>query len=256
MWRQTKTIALFTALEARRGRLLWLLAATVLAAFLLSEIAAAAAVTESNAIRLAFLAAILRIAAVFLVASFIAGSIAREQSDKGSEMVLSLPMPRYAYYLGKLAGFAAVAVVVVALYTALIALHSPPLQASLWAVSLLCELLIIVALTLLCTFTFAQVPVILSAVAAFYLLSRTMEAIRLMSRGPLVDATEPSSRLIAGVVDAIAYVLPNLNRFTPTDWLVYQTGTVGDLAGIAVQTAIYIALLLAAGLFDLYRRNF
>jgi hypothetical protein len=165
-------------------------------------------------------------------------------------------MPRYAYYLGKLAGFAAVAVVVVALYAALVALHSPPLQASLWAVSLLCELLIIVTLTLLCTFTFAQVPVILSAVAAFYLLSRTMEAIRLMSRGPLVDATEPSSRLIAGVVDAIAYVLPNLNRFTPTDWLVYHTGTVGDLAGIAVQTAIYIALLLAAGLFDLYRRNF
>ncbi len=256
MWRQTKTIALFTALEARRGRLLWLLAATILAAFLLSEIAAAAAVTESNAIRLAFLAAVLRIAAVFLIASFIAGSIAREQADKGSEMVLSLSMPRYVYYLGKLAGFAAVAVVVVALYAALVALHSPPLQTLLWAVSLLCELLIIVALTLLCTFTFTQVPVILSAVAAFYLLSRTMEAIRLMSRGPLVDATEPSSRLIAGMVDAIAYVLPDLNRFTPTDWLVYQTGSVGDLAGIAVQTAIYIALLLAAGLFDLYRRNF
>ncbi|MCG3202947.1 MAG: hypothetical protein NFCOHLIN_02833 [Gammaproteobacteria bacterium] len=256
MWRQTKTIAWFTALEARRGRLLRLMAATLLAAFLLSEIAAAAAVTESNAIRLAFLAATLRVAAVFLIASFIAGSITREQADKGSEMVLSLPLPRYVYYLGKLAGFAVIAVVIVALYAALVALHSPFTQTLLWACSLLCELLVIVALTLLCSFTFAQVPVILSAVAAFYLLSRTMEAIRLMSRGPLVDTTEPSSRLIAGIVDGIAYVLPNLDRFTPTEWLIYHSGGIGELAGIAAQSAIYLALLIAAGLFDLYRRNF
>lgn len=256
MWRQTKTIAGFTALEARRGRLLRLMAATLLAAFLLSEIAAAASVTESNAIRLAFLASTLRVAAVFVVAAFIAGSIAREQADKGSEMVLSLPLPRHVYYLGKLAGFAVIAVVIVVLYALLVALHSPFTQALLWAASLLCELLIIVAFTLLCSFTFAQVPVVLSAVAAFYLLSRTMEAIRLMSRGPLVDATEPSSRLIAAIVDGIAYVLPDLGRFTPTDWLVYQSGGIGELVGIAAQTAIYVTLLVAAGLFDLYRRNF
>lgn len=256
MWRQTKTIAWFTALEARRGRLLRLVAATLLAAFLLSEIAAAAAVTESNAIRLAFLAATLRVAAVFVIASFIAGSIAREQADKGSEMVLSLPLPRYVYYLGKLAGFAVIALVIVVLYAALVALHSPFMQTLLWASSLLCELLIIVALTLLCSFTFAQVPVVLSAVAGFYLLSRTMEAIRLMSRGPLVDTTEPSSRLIAGIVDGIAYVLPDIGSFTPTDWLIYHSGGIGELAGIAAQTVIYIALLIAAGLFDLYRRNF
>lgn len=136
------------------------------------------------------------------------------------------------------------------------ALHSPLGQTALWASSLLCELLIIVALTLLCSFTFAQVPIILSAVAAFYLLSRTMEAIRLMSRGPLVDTTEPSSRLIAGIVDGIAYVLPNLDRYTPTDWLIYHSGRLPELAGIAAQSAIYLALLVAAGLFDLFRRNF
>ena len=53
----------------------------------------------------------------------------------------------------------------------------------------------------------------------------------------------------------LGWLLPDLDRFTSTAWLVDHTGTLGDLYLNAVQTLVYSSLLLGAGLFDLYRRN-
>jgi hypothetical protein len=256
MWHKTKTIALFTALEAARGRLLLLLAVTALAGFLIAAIAGAAAVTESTAIRAAFLAAFLRTAAVFITSLFVVSSVAREQADKGSELVLSLALPRYVYYFGKAAGYALVALVTALLFGALLALHAPPLQAVWWTLSLYCELVLVMAASLLCMFTFAQVTSALSAVAAFYLLARLIGAIQLIGHGPLIDPNDRAMTLIVSAVDGIAYFLPDLYRFTLTDWLLYDTGTAASLAPILLQTVIYLALLAGAGLFDLYRKNF
>lgn len=256
MWQKTKTIAMFTALEAVRSRLLLLLAVTALVAFLMAELAGAAAVAESTAIRIAFLAGFLRLAAVFLTALFVTSSVAREQADKGSDLVLSLALPRRTYYFGKVFGYALVVLVEVILFALLVSLYAPVTQAALWALSLYCELLIVTALSLLCMFTFAQTTAALSAVAAFYLLARVIDAMQLMGRGPLVNPDDWSAEFIARAVDGLAYLLPDLYRFTSTEWLVYHTGTLSALAPILVQTVIYLTVLAGAGLFDLYRRNF
>jgi len=256
MWRKTKTIALFAALEAVRGRLVVLLLVTLVAGFLFAELAGAAAVTESTSIKIAFLAAFLRATAVFLTSLFVVTSIARELADKGADLVLSLALPRYVYYCGKGLGYALVALVTAAVFGVVMAFYAPANQALLWTASLFCELMIIAALSLLCMFTFAQVTSALSAVAAFYLLARVIDAIQLMSHGPLVDPNAWSQKLIAAMVDGVAYLLPELYRYTSSDWLVYHTGNFVALMPILAQTVIYLTVLGAAGLFDLYRKNF
>ncbi|MGQ0657840.1 MAG: hypothetical protein ACT4NU_07065 [Chromatiales bacterium] len=256
MWHKAGTIAIFTALEAVRGRLLVLLAVTVVIAFLLAEVAAAAAVTESGAIRIAFLAAFLRAAGVFLIGLFVASSVARELADKGADLVLSLALPRHVYYCGKVMGYGLVALIGAMAFGAVVAFYAPPAQAMLWALSLYCEMLIIAALSLLCMFTFSQVTAALSAVAAFYVLGRVIDAIQLMGHGPLIDPNAWSQKIIAAMVDGLAYLLPELYRYTPSEWLVYGTGNPAALAPILGQTIIYLALLIGAGLFDLYRKNF
>lgn len=50
-------------------------------------------------------------------------------------------------------------------------------------------------------------------------------------------------------------MLPRLDDFTRTDWLVYHSGGWAALGPLAAQTLIYLALLTAAALFDLYSRN-
>jgi len=50
-------------------------------------------------------------------------------------------------------------------------------------------------------------------------------------------------------------LLPRLDEFTQTSWLI-DGGAPSALGGVFVQTAIYVALLLAAAMFDFYRKNF
>lgn len=253
--RQVRAIAGLTLLEALRGRLLWLVILILLAGFGLAGLLGSLAITETRQTQAGILGVVLRLAAVLVTSLFVITSVVREQTDKVLELYLSLPLPRAAYYLGKLSGFAVCAAVAAGLFGALLLLYAPPLQVLLWTVSLLAELLIVVAASLLALFTFSQVTVALSVVLAFYLLARGIGAIQLMSQGPLVDPGALSSRVIEGLVDGIAFLLPDLYRFTPSEWLVYASGSVDDLAAVLAQTAVYVTLLAGAALFDLYRKN-
>jgi ABC-type transport system involved in multi-copper enzyme maturation permease subunit len=182
--------------------------------------------------------------------------VVREIDDKFVEVYLSLPMRRAVYYLGKLAGFALCALAGAVLFGLLVSLYAPAGQAALWALSLFAELLLVAAASLLCLFTFSQVTIALAVVLAFYLLGRSIGAMQLMTQGPLVDPNALTSRLVEWLVDAIAFLVPDLYRFTPTEWLVYGTGDLQALTPILLQTAAYSVLLAGAGLFDLYRKSF
>src|SRR5579885_2058308 len=243
-WRPVPVIARLTWLEALRGRLAWLVAAALALALVLVEFAGAIAVTEGAVIRAAFLGSLLRGLAVFILCLFVAGSMAREFADKTVELMLSLPLPRTSYYLGKLMGYLAVAAAIAMLFTLAACLVAPWQRAAIWGASLRCVL------------TLSQITAAVSAVAAFYLLSRGIAALQLMSRGPLVDPHSLANAVMARVIDALACLLPALHRFTSSEWLAYPGVSMAVLAPILAQTVIYSLLLFAAGLFDLHRRNF
>lgn len=254
MLQQARTIAYYTLLEALRNRLMWLFALAALAGIGLSGFLQELAITESRQIQVALLAALLRFAAVFLIATFVVTSMVRELNDKGLELALALPLPRAGYLFGKLAGFAALALVPALLFGGLLALFAPAGQTLLWTVSLLGELWIVAAFSLLCVFTFSQVMAALSAVMGFYLLARSIAALQLIGQSAAGDGSL-SQRVIGFTIDAVAILLPRLDAFTRTDWLVYHSGSWATLAPLLGQTAIYLALLAGAALFDLYRKN-
>lgn len=246
---------MFTLLEAMRNRLAWLVLVMLVGCLGAAEFLGSIAITESLQIKSATLGAMLRLSSVFVVALFVTTSMARELNDKGLEMVLSLPITRASYFAGKLLGFSLASVVMAILVGGALMIYVPPIQAGLWAVSLGCELLIVSAVSLACLLTLHHVTVALSAVTAFYFLSRSINAIQLMGQGPLTDTTSSSQWAIARLVDAIAFVLPSLDKFTAGEWLVYYTGRMEDLLPILGQTAIYLVLLTGVGLFDLYRKD-
>lgn len=254
MLRQIRTIAFYTLLEALRNRLMWLLFAVVLIGIGISGFLNALAITESRQIQLALLAAFLRFSAVFLIATFVVTSMVREFNDKGLELVLALPLPRVGYLFGKLAGFALLAVVPTVLFGLLTLLLTPPLQTALWMISLLCELWIVAAFSLLCVLTFNQIMTALSAVMAFYLLARSITALQLMGSSAQADHSV-SQQVINAVINTISTLLPHLDQFTRTEWLVYHTGNWTNLLMLIVQSAIFLVLLSGASLFDLYRKN-
>jgi ABC-type Na+ efflux pump permease subunit len=249
------TLARITVLEALRERLLWLAAIVVLAGAALAQFLHQVAITESREIQTAVLAALLRMSAGFIVAIVVISGMSREWNDKVAELLLSFPVRRSRYVFGKFLGYAAVAVLLAAVFAAPLAFYAGFAGMAAWTVSLVCELLIVAAVSVFCVLTLTRTLSALAAVAGFYLLARSMSAIQVIAHAA-PGTTSLADGVITHMVDALAWVLPPLDRMTDTAWLVQGPPAAGALASLAAQAALYIALLGAAALFDLYRKNF
>ena len=247
-------IARATLLEAIRNRLLWLTAIVAALALGLTQFLNQVAITETRQIQIALMAAPLRVAAVFILAVFVITSMVRESSDKVTELLLSLPVPRVSYFLGKFTGFASVAVIIALLCALPLIPFAKAVGLAAWTTSLVCELLIVTAMSLFCVLSLAQVVSAFAAVSGFYLLSRSMAAMQVIASAPLYEQTL-TDRIVSAVVEFIALLLPSLDRMTQTTWLL--EGVTGNaIVAILGQTVIYLTLICSAAAFDLYRKNF
>ena len=253
--RQIATIARFTLLEALRTRLPWLfvivLALILGAAYFVQQLA----ITESARLQIGFSAAATRFAAVFMLSLHILTSMVREFNDKGLELTLSFDVRRSHYILGRLCGFTLIALLVALIATLPQLLLAPPQAALQWGLSLALELAIMTALSLFCIVTFTQLMPAASFVFGFYLLARALTAIRLMSDTPLVGGGTLPHQVISLLVDALALVLPALDRFTQSAWLADNAASWPALGANAVQALLYTVLLAAAAMFDFSRRK-
>jgi ABC-type transport system involved in multi-copper enzyme maturation permease subunit len=252
---QIVTLARFTLLEAWRTRLAWLFAIALALIFGATFFIQQLAITESTRMQLAFAGAATRLVAVFVLSLHVLTSVVREFNDKGLELTLSFDLRRSDYILGRLLGFAMIALAI-ALVAALPQWILAPRPAALqWGLSLALELVMMAAFSLFCGVTFTQLMPAASFVGGFYLLARALSAIRLISDTPIAGGDAPAHQLIAWLVDALALILPALDRFTQSAWLVDGTGAWSLVGNCALQAALYTALLGAAAMFDFYRRN-
>ena len=252
---QIMTIARGTVVELVRGRVAWVAASLVVAALVLGAFLQQVALTERSAVQAVLLASVLRLGAAFVVAAFVVTSMSREASDKVTELLLAQPMPRSSYLLGKMAGYAAVTVAIAFVFALPLWLFVPASRAFLWGGSLACELLIVAVVSTFCVITLTQFLPAFAAAAGFYVLARSIEAIRALAASPVGGQSGWTDAVVRWSVDGIAILLPRLDRMTLTRWLVESPPSAGELGAIAVQTLVYVLLIGAAALFDLYRKN-
>ena len=248
------TLARLVLLEARRGGLPWLALGCIAFAVALAAFLSQVAITEGLMLQAALVAALLRAGAVFLIAAQVASSTLREINDKALELALSLPVSRLAQYLGRLGGFAACSVAVAALFSLPLLLWAPPANVALWGVSLALECTLVAAASMFFAMALAQLVPAIACVAGLYLLGRAIAAMQAIATGPLADASLAHD-VARWAVDATAFLLPRLDAVTRTEWLLYGApGWQAYLAALA-GLAAYAALLMAAGLFDFYRKD-
>ena len=250
------TIAYYTLLEAVRNRLLYLTALVLAIALAFTIFLKQVAITESGEIQIAFLGALFRLAAVFILAAFVIVSQVREANDKVMELLLTRDLSRAQYLFGKLLGYLGVALVLAVLFTLPLCFFAAPSRAALWGISLFFELAIVAALSLFCVLTFNQVVGSLAAVVGFYALSRSMAALQLIGSSRVGDGNLLLDRIANTTLEGIAFFLPRLDLFTQTGWLMSGNQMNLNLPWLFVQSVIYVALLSLAALFDLKRKNF
>ncbi len=249
------TIAKYSIWEAIRDKFLIFIFTGVIVFFSISLFIGELAITEGVQMQSAILASILRLFSVFTVGLFVITSMIREFNDKGFELILSHPVPRSSYYFGKFTGFSVIALFIALMSVCCLSIYVPVHIALFWSFSLFCELLIIISLSLLCLFSFNSITISFSVVMAFYVLSRTIEAIQLISDSPILALGSMSHKFMNGLLDIIAYLIPDLYKFTQTGWLIYQTEFTTNMVFVVGQTVIYIILISCVALFDLYRKE-
>jgi ABC-type Na+ efflux pump permease subunit len=198
----------------------------------------------------------MRLACIFIATLYVLVSVTRELNDKGLDVLLALDLPRSHFIIGKLAGYLAIVGLIAAAASVPLVGLAGPLAAFQWGISLGLELAIVAALALFCIITFSQLTPAASFVLAFYLLARTLTAIRLISAHPLTGADTLSHQVTHFLVEALALVMPALDTWTQTAWLVNEPASWPNLLQLAGQSALYVALLAGASMFDFYRKNF
>ena len=250
------TIARYTLLEAVRTRLPALLLVTLLALVAASFFVEAISIAEGMRMQAGFYAASMRLACVFIAGLYVLVSVTREFDDKGLDVMLALDLPRSQFVLGKLAGFLAIGALIAIAAAIPLAWFTAPQAMLQWAVSFALELAVIVALALFCIITFNQLTPSASFLLAFYLLARSLTAIRLMSANPLAGGDALSHQVIHFLVEALALVMPSFDVWTQTAWLVNEPAAWSAMLQLAGLSALYVTLLAAATMFDLYRKNF
>lgn len=255
-WTFPLTIARLTLLESWRNRLPWAVLVLALLGMGLAAFLEEVTATETRMMQSAILGALFRLGAVFLVTVAAISGTARELHDRLVEVMLALPMPRFAYFLGKLAGYAIAALGVALAFAVALLPFAPPLQVVWWSLSLAAELILMAAMGLLLVLTLSQVPLALAAAMGFYLLARSTGALILMASGPLPGHISQAGQWEVAILTLLSWLLPGLEGFTPSAWLVYHAGDGQAVLSILLETAIYLSFIIGMGLFDLYRKNF
>lgn len=256
MFSQVLTISRFTIIESLRNRLLLISLLVIGISFAMVEFIGDLAITEHGATQIAILAAFLRMSAVVITTLFVVSSTVRELHDKTLEMILAMPIQRGSYYLGKLIGYFYIAALVSVIFAALLVVYADPEQVVIWTISLFFELILVVALSLVMLFTFNQVPSALTAVFIIYGASRIVTSIFLMAKHPIVAHNSVAQQFMDSIIELMTWLLPDLHRFTQTEWLTYNTADWATLLPLLGQTVIYLLLLSFIALFDFYRKNF
>jgi ABC-type transport system involved in multi-copper enzyme maturation permease subunit len=251
---RTLSIARYTLLEARRNRFLWAVSATVILIAMLSLLARQLAITESDRVQAVFFSAASRAALVFVVCIYVLQGLFRDFQDKVLDLVLSFDMPRWQYVLGKFCGHFLLGSACAAIAALPLLLLVDAGRVAAWACSLAMELWIVSAAAMFCVTAFSQLLPAASFVLGFYLLARSIAAIQLMSRSTL-SAPGGETELMSGLADALALVLPRLDTFTQTAWLVDAAALPASAPALLAQTGVFVAMLLAAAMIDLHRRN-
>lgn len=254
MIRPAATIARHALLEAMRGALPWLALAGAALACALSAFLSEVAITESGALRVSAGAALLRACAIFLVSAQVVSSIVRESNDKGLELVLAMPISRPAWYLGKLSGFAAMAMAIATALALPMLWGIPKDSWAAWWLAMCAEAVLMAAAALFFAAALGQTVAAIAACAGFYALARSIGAIQAIASSPLAgEGAAPGAA--RGAVEALALLLPRLDEVARGDWLLYGAPPGAEFARMLASVAIYTALLAAAGLFDASRRN-
>lgn len=248
----------YILLVARRDRLFVAMGFVILIAAGLSAVLGSAALVEQSEMALSFTGAAARLILVLGLAVYVPISVHKLAESGELSLILSRPLARSRFVLAITLGYGLIAAVLVMPVWLVVWLVGPPETTGLliWGVSLLLEMTLVVGAALFFSLSLSSPVASAVAVLAFYLLARMAPfLIGILDAGWATDAGQ-FGEFVNLLMTGIAAVMPRIDLFARTDWLVHGATIDRSVWLMLLQWAVYLPLLLAAAVFDFRRRQF
>lgn len=244
----------FVVLTALRDRLFASLLGILLLVFGVSLYVGDGAIFEKNEMVITFGAGAARAALALGLTVFVAFHVERIYETREIEAILARSISRARFIVSYWAGMVVVATLLalpVLLFVGFFSYSAP--GAAWWCASFMMECCVIVAFALFSAVTIERAIPTIFATLGFYGLSRLVGfVIGIATHGQQNGLNRIANPLIEG----ISLLLPRLDLFCQTRWLIYGPDEGEALHLMPIQAVIFVAFILAMTIFDLRRKQF
>lgn len=233
------------------GLLIGILVATAISATLGST-----AFIEEKETTLAFASSSARLILMTGLIVFVCFHIRNAFDTKEIDVILSRPISRSNLVISYWLGFSFVGLLLTIPVIAIIAFIGVGNFAGFvgWAASVLLEMGLVVALALFSAFTMRSAVTAVLGCMGFYVLSRMMAFFVYASNSGMFN--DQKFIVLKWALQAISTLLPRLDFFAKSEWLVYGLLSSRDWQVYVAQAFIFVPLLLAATMIDFRRKQF
>ena len=249
----------YVLLTAMRDRFPVAILVALIAVTALGLLISASTLSEGRQTALALVAEFFRAALVLGLVTFVCFHVRSLHETREIEAILSRPISRVAFVIAYYGAFALLAAGLAALTVPLlmVSLGANGVGMLMWAASLALELWITVGLALFCAMALSSATAAVMVALGFYLLGRTARFfLAIAVSGTGASDQEGVNQGAQGVMAVVAAIMPRLDLFGQSRWLVYGPGGGWGIDILLLQTAIYVPLLVAATARDLHVRKF
>ncbi len=239
----------------------WLFAALmigVVACTLVAYMLGSIALIETQEMTLAYTSASTRVIIIVGLIIFTCFHVRSAFDTKEIDVFLSRPITRSNLVLSYWLGFSAVALLLVIPTVALIAVQGVLNWHGFffWAASLLIECLLVVAIALFASFTLKSAVTSVMASMGFYIFARMMGFFVATSESSYIFGKHWINIALIYMLNFISIIMPRLDFFSKSDWLIYGVKNIEDLKLFTIQAAVYVPLLIFATIVDFRRKQF
>ncbi|MDA0781923.1 MAG: hypothetical protein PQ612_02020 [Rickettsiales bacterium] len=266
-----KTIIKYTILTASRDLLFIGLCAVILMAYGFSVFVGNTALVEQGQMSMAYFAGSSRIIIVTGLIVFVCFHVRRSFDNREVESILSKPISRSRFVIAYWLGFCFLAFVSIVPIILIISIFFMPgligmnlvspaehwLGLLAWSGSLAMEISIIVAFAMLASLIMKSAVSSVLSSFCFYLISRLMGFfIATMEAPNAMMGAGKYGHVLEFILEKVAYVLPRLDLFAKSKWIIYGVSGQEDLWVFPVQSIVFILLLLSVSVYDFKRKQF
>jgi len=252
-----RSIIKYILLTGLRDKLYLGILITLIATFSLSIFLGSTVLLEAEQATLAYIAGTSRVVIIVGMILFVCLNINRAFANKEVEFILSKAISREKFILSYLIGFLlTTAMILLPLIMAIFIISKvDKIGILIWSLSLFSEMWIVISFAILTSLILQNSFSSILSTLSFYLISRLMGIFVLAINLPQ-DFVQVKNNLLPSILKIISLVFPRLDLFTQSDWLSYGVSDFSRIKIIALQSIIYISLMISMAFFDFRRKEF